>query len=462
MEKNQGLCGLVYDYYETQIRFGFYRYGQCLPSISHICSAFHLGRTTVRAALAMLEKEGLIKTEERKPAMVVFQADSTQLKENMALYFVPRKDGITDFTESGDLIFQPLWEGVLLRLDSEVWELMQRRLKAARLGTMPLSVKFFLGILASWNNRLIINLFTEAVRYLRYPYLVDKENPVITDPKLRDLDREDAVTTLQSGISHSNDALVQELFGFMERSCGKYCLEPIPFRWNIYRQRPQLRYTLASRIIREIMYGKYPVGSCLPSLPRMEKQYGVSLTTLRRTLSLLEEMGVTRSFQGKGTVVLMEPVPVDLSKPEIRDGMRLYGESLQLLAMTVSGVSRFTLEKASEEKRRALKEDLKQIREAGRSHYCFNVFLKFVGQECPSALVRECYSGLEELLAWGYPFTLLRLKADGLNTAYEELVGRMENHLQQEDFTAFSEDWKRLLEYEEQQCPHFSGSCFFS
>ena len=439
MEKNQGLCRLVYDYYETQIRFGVYRYGESLPSISHICSAFHLGRTTVRAALAMLEKEGLVKTEERKPATVAFQADLVQTAENMAMYFVPRRDGILDFTKSGDIIFQPLWEGALCRLEPEAFDLIQQRPNDSGIGPMPLSIKLFLGILASRNNRLIINLFTEAIRYLRYPYLVDEENS-----------------------AHSNNMLVQELFGFMERSCGKYCLEPVAFRWNIYHQRPQLRYTLASRIIREIMYGKYPVESRLPSLPQMEKQYGVSLTTLRRTLSLLEEMGVTRSFQGKGTMVLMEPVSVDLSKPEIRDGMRFYRESLQLLSMTVSGVSRFTLEEASKERRRVLEEELKQIRQAGRSHYCFNVFLHFVVQECPSALVRECYSRLEELLAWGYPFTLLRLKKDGLNTAYEEMVGGMERHLAQEDFTAFSEDWKRLLEYEEQQCPDISGSCFLS
>ena len=64
-----------------------------------------------------------------------------------------------------------------------------------------------------------------------------------------------------------------------------------------------MRYTLASILIRKILYGVYPVGSYLPSLPELAERYGASLTTVRRTLALLEELGVTESFQGKGTLV---------------------------------------------------------------------------------------------------------------------------------------------------------------
>lgn len=77
-----------------------------------------------------------------------------------------------------------------------------------------------------------------------------------------------------------------------------------------------MRYTLASLLIREILYGTYPKGSYLPSLPQMERRYGVTLATLRRTLALLEELGLTRSYQGKGTQVRMEAAPGDPSRPE--------------------------------------------------------------------------------------------------------------------------------------------------
>lgn len=403
MKYDNGLHRVVYDYYETQIRFGFYRCGDTLPSIANICSAFRLGRTTIRTALDMLEKEMLIKTEERKPARVIFKATPAQLAENMARYFLPRRDGIFDLLKAGEVLIEPLREGE------------QRNLLHFR------------------DNRLILNFYSEAARYLRYPYLVENICPIFTGPRY--------------------EKQAQELFEYVDEISSKYSiqpLEPVPFRWNIYRQRPQMRYTLASRIIREIMYGKYPIGSYLPSLPRMEKQYDVSLTTLRRTLSLLSELGVTRSFQGKGTQVLMKPGSIDFSKAEIKAGMELYGESLQFLALTISSVSRFTLEAVSEKKREALRGELERIRKSSHSCYCFETFLGFIRRECPLAAVRECYGRVEELLAWGYPAALLRAREGGLNAVYEQMVSRMETHLQEGAFAAFSADWKELLECEEQ------------
>ena len=110
MEKSSGLYLLVYDFYEARIRFGFYRYGDCLPSISHICGTFHLGRATVRAALALLETDGYIENRERRAARVVYQADRGQYAENAWDYYMPRKDGLGEMREAGRLLIRPLWE----------------------------------------------------------------------------------------------------------------------------------------------------------------------------------------------------------------------------------------------------------------------------------------------------------------------------------------------------------------
>lgn len=457
MEKDKGLHKLVYDYYETRIRFGFYRYGESLPSISQICSNFHLGRRTVRAALAILEKEGYIKTEERKQAVVIFQSDSTQIAENIAQYYVPRREGILDFVKSGEIFFVPLWEEAMRRIDIETWKKMQKDVNATTLDAMPLSLKFYEGVLETWNNRLLLNLLSEGIRYLRYPYLAEKKSPVISSKELQDMTQNDAVSSLKEKIRNSNSDLIQDLFEYIDRVSKEYKLgsmEPIPFQWNIYRQRPQMRYTLASLIIREIMSGEKPVGSYLPSLPQMEKQYKVSLTTLRRTLSLLGELGITRSYQGKGTQVCMEPRRIDFSKSEIQEGMRMYQESLQMLALTIYHVSKLTLESVSGDKRKELREELVQIKK--HSCFCFEIFFRFIRQECPLATVRECYSKLAGLISWGYPFTLLQFREEGLDTAYSDMIDRMEVHLRQEDLTAFSEDWKTLLEAEEQRSREFA------
>ena len=73
MEKNIGLNELIYDYYESRILFGHYKYGDPLPSISQICDIFQVGRNTVRAAFSRLKEKGYILSEERKASIVVYQ-----------------------------------------------------------------------------------------------------------------------------------------------------------------------------------------------------------------------------------------------------------------------------------------------------------------------------------------------------------------------------------------------------
>ena len=62
------------------------------------------------------------------------------------------------------------------------------------------------------------------------------------------------------------DYAVAKLFNFIDRASEEFSLETaeqIPFRLNVYRNRPQMRYTVASVIIQEIVGGRYPVGLSL-------------------------------------------------------------------------------------------------------------------------------------------------------------------------------------------------------
>lgn len=65
---------------------------------------------------------------------------------------------------------------------------------------------------------------------------------------------------------------------------------------------PGLRYvTIADDLQRQIESGKVQNGEKLPSQHAMAKQYGVSLTTLRSAVDLLEQRGLVRSAHGLGT-----------------------------------------------------------------------------------------------------------------------------------------------------------------
>ena len=457
MEKSDGRYQLVFDFYEARIKFGYYRFGENLPPIPEICDTFHLGRTTVRAALSLLEKARYIRTEARKVARVCYQADDVQFEKNAAAYFVPRRDGLREFNRASRLLLVPLWEESRRRWDAARWECWRREFSDILSGGPPPSVKLYLMALKELDNRLAFNLYWEAMRYITLPSLLDRrrvKHPIDGQAILASLNSGDATGYLSGRMAEIYLQLEEELFAFISRNSLKYGLESIeqiPFQWNIYRQRPQLRYTLSSLLIREIVYGKYPIGSYLPSLPAFAAQYGVSHATARRTLSLLEEMGVTKSFQGKGTQVCMERTRVNLDHSEIQEGLRLCRESLQLLSLTIYGVSCYTLESSSKEIRAELAERLRRSLKCGQSYYCFEIMLSFIKRQCPLAMIRECYGKLADLVAWGYPFIRLLLADEELENAYSAWVERMERHLRRGNLDVFSSDWAALMKQEEQQ-----------
>ena len=65
---------------------------------------------------------------------------------------------------------------------------------------------------------------------------------------------------------------------------------------------PRLRYvSIAEDLMRQIESGEVQNGEKLPSQHDMARQYGVSLTTLRSAVDLLEQRGLVRSAHGLGT-----------------------------------------------------------------------------------------------------------------------------------------------------------------
>lgn len=97
-----GIYRLVYEYYETRILFGYYRYGEHLPSISRICDIFQMAPATVRNALSVLEKKGLIRVDARKTAKVIYKSSPAGFRRNAVKYFAPREAGVRELCESGD------------------------------------------------------------------------------------------------------------------------------------------------------------------------------------------------------------------------------------------------------------------------------------------------------------------------------------------------------------------------
>jgi DNA-binding FadR family transcriptional regulator len=442
---------LVYEYYETRILYGYYAYGDTLPSIVKICRKFSMAPATVRSALALLEKKRYIKVDARKAAKVIYQTERKQLRLSAAAYFVPRKEGILDLFQSGVLLFEPLWVAGLNLWEEKDWEMLRHHMKEPPEGLVSMPVQFYIMALSALDNGLILNLYWEMLRYIRFPYLANREEKELQPYDMEVESREELITFFKTRLQDAFAKGAGELLSFMEQAENEFSMEDavqIPFQWDIYHQRPQLRYSLVSRIIREISSGVYPDGSYLPSLPRMAERYQVSVNTIRRTIDILGNLGLTESFQGKGVKVSVRMCPIDYGKAEIQEGLRLYQESLQLLSLTVEQVAVFTLKAVPKEMVRSLADRLTGFLEEGKSYLFFETCFVFIREQCPLAMVKECYGKLQEMLAWGYPFILRRLRDQDLHEEYYSIARKAEQFLRQKDIEGFAKEWRKILEHE--------------
>jgi DNA-binding GntR family transcriptional regulator len=71
---------------------------------------------------------------------------------------------------------------------------------------------------------------------------------------------------------------------------------------------------VADDLRRRIADGEFPVGSQIPGITALQKQYEASLGTVRAAQEILRDEGLLRTAQGEGSFVLAFPeaAPVDV------------------------------------------------------------------------------------------------------------------------------------------------------
>lgn len=452
------IYNLIFDFYEVRITLGYYNYGDYLPAIPKISDIFHMSTITVRAALSMLEEKGYIRMKAKRPAMVVYRADQAAYRKQFAHYFVPRIEGIMDVRASNDILFGPICEEVIRNLDEETSAHLWEELNLTDEKGLPATLQFYSLAFRTLGNALLLNLFWEIIRYTHFPYLIDLEARNMNVSADKQGTQNAAILQVRDGFEHTFESEIQQLADFCNKAKTEYSMEnvkTIPFSWTIYHQRPQTCYSLASLIIRKIRLAEYPVGSYLPSLPRMAGDLEVSERTLRRAISILCSLGVTHSYQGKGTLVCEQVEHIEFDRPEIKEGLRLYLESLQLLELTIRQVSAYTVKAVAKEERNKLTQRFTCIWQEGRSDLCFEVMFCFITEKCPRKLVRECYCKLLELLTWGHSFALYRLSNRRLQREYAEFVRRISDRLEKEEWDGFAAEWEALIRQEVQDARNF-------
>ena len=111
----------------------------------------------------------------------------------------------------------------------------------------------------------------------------------------------------------------------------------VPFAWNPMRGQDYY-YSKIVDLKLKIGLGEYSIGMYLPYEKQLAGQYNVSLSTVRKALSELEQRGFVKTLNGKGTIVI-EPDDTKIHRLALNSGYvekaLRYLHALQLMALLI-------------------------------------------------------------------------------------------------------------------------------
>lgn len=140
--------------------------------------------------------------------------------------------------------------------------------------------------------------------------------------------------------------------------------QSVSFRWNAYQKSNQRCYSLAMELLYTISRS-CSAGDFLPAPAVLAKENGVSVSTIRRTLALLNQLGATQSINGVGTQVLKTENSAqncDFSQPIIQKRLIDFTHSLHILMLTCRACTEATFSSISPASFRLCREQLNELK----------------------------------------------------------------------------------------------------
>lgn len=453
MESGQDFAGFIYEYFLRCFQFKRYEYGDVLPSINTYCQKFNVADQTVKSALKQLRAEGYISVQQGRPARVIFQLTDQESNGYIRQFFSERWNAFSDLCQTVGGVFQPLLLESFRRFDASDYDILSPFAERADLENL---IHFFCFVLQKMKNPLILNLFWECLLFLGFPYISDRTleyySAAIARKRLQDI--------ICAAKAQDWPRFVEFLSVFWREFAAsainsiKPNLLSIPadrqisFTWRIYRGRPQLCYNLATRFMYEIYLGCYRGQQFLPSYEKLAKEYNVSLNTVRRTVRLLTQLGVTLPISGKGIRIFSledHTEQPDLTVPAIVRNLALFFQSFELLLYSCEDIVRRTLLSLNQEEKNKLLAQLKSYIDSGNCKLAPWCIMICVAVRAPLQGFRKIYANIYGLALWGYPLKTSRGKYPAVDDKAVWLAKAVVEYLSADDIASCAAAFRKFV-----------------
>lgn len=405
------LYRVIYEVLATQIRFGVYAAGDRLPRLEEANEHFLVSVDTLREAYLQLAKDGAVNLRKRAGATVRRQYSNAEIAAHIQDYFGRRSRSLPDATASlGDLFGKALWLGLKAASAAQLErvEALARDPKANSVHTVIQILQLLYGNLG---NDLLMRLKWQIFMYHQAPFLslganVDflrqHHSPILGMIALR---RREDWSALRGAVDEFQNLFSSAVDRFY-RQAVRGDSDDLPFQWNWHRSTSQFCYSLGLDLMTAITREEAPAKSKLPSLAQLAARYEVSVSTVRRTLILLNRLGAVATKNGSGTRVVSvaeAAAACDFAHPHVRECLVGVLQSLHFFSLTVRAVAERALAAAKKEDLCRLQQNLVDLMARNRSETALHACLQAFAEWAPQQTVREVYGSLLSLLYWGYP-----------------------------------------------------------
>lgn len=407
--KENNLYILLYNYLLARIHYGFYPKGGYLPSILELSNLFGVSTMVVRTAFNLLRENGYLSGGTIERPVVLYDIENP--KQEFPQKLLITGADFDDFHRCFDLVFPSIYFCGLSMCDKQ--DLDELRLimnRSADAWDSPL-VDFLAHVAKRLQNSLIVDLYYDVTLF-SYPTYLDylakdqsrwKHHHKVLHKRLLEI------------LALKEDKNTAALQAIMKQAYPPIDYHPIlisqqernsPYHWG----KPQICLSTASEIVFRICNGEYNVDTFLPSARILSEELSISIITMRRSIVLLNDLGVVESVNGKGTKVVspeqgMHKVKWD--NPTIRKNIILYLESLHMLAITCRRLADSLFPLISPEEKMILRDKIRLLKGESHAGQANTLCLKTLIYSSNLLSLRDVYDKLFSLLVWGQPLSYL-------------------------------------------------------
>jgi len=443
---------LIYDYYKCHILFGQLHQGDLLPTIEQIGNTFQVAPQTVRNALKKLQQDNLIFVSPGRHTEVIYKTTPSEALQYTQNYYLARKDEINVVYHIAVLLLTPFFYAGCQKLTDN--DLMQILRVCREKGSNIVSISMFCCeiMLRAVDNQLINTLFSDVVSFFQFPCMASfSEESSLEYQEYYNMTVSSCEALDRAGLFQAFagfQALTQTTLLAFITEAAKTTPKPkqISFHWQTYRDRPQHCHTLAAKMIYGIISGQYWEGKMLPSYENLALELSVSVSTVRRTVSLLRDMGLIYSMNGVGNRIVFSPPNYEkLQRPTIQKNIVMARESAEILLVVFKNVVDREFSKLTNEHIQEMKKILSDKKNCCVLDVAI-LLMDYLMVLYPLSSFFETFGKLSGFLLLSYPFLLDQWRKEGSG----EISGTIEvmnRALDEKNTDLFSDGMSALLQY---------------